>query len=609
MTATATHRHADGHLPDPAGGPAYRAPVQDILLALDVAGLERVLALAAYAHVDRSTLVSALEEFGRFAAEVIAPTDRIGDLDGAHLDPEPRRVTTPAEFHTAYRMYVDGGWGALPFPTRFGGGAFPSAVALALQEMFASANLALSLNPVLTQGAIEALLRWGDADQQERYLPHLLTGRWSGTMNLTEADAGSDLGAIRTTARHDGALGWRVSGTKQFITWGDHDLAENIVHLVLARTPDAPAGTKGLSLFVVPRRILSSSGLPGAENAVRCTHVEEKLGLHGSPTCTMVFDEAYGELVGPRHGGMRAMFTMMNAARLSIGVQGPAVAERAYQQAHAYATGRVQGRVRDGEGSRPARLVDHLDVKRMLLLMRTGTQASRALLFATALFGDLATHGDHPDDRERARQFADLLTPVAKAWSTDLGFASASLGVQVLGGAGYIEETGMPQRLRDARIGPIYEGTNGIQALDLVTRKLGRDGGRWMRELLHEMGGSPPPPRSPTDPLSAAYRIYDRSLGCLASTTEWMLAKLDASPDDAIAGAGAYLELVGVTVGAWLMLRRAAIAAAGSDVDLRARCIEEAEFFAAEVAAGAQGLAQTIVVGAGHLDMAVPPSA
>ena len=479
MTAIDTERPGIGELDHSEQGSAYRAPVGDIVLALDVADLDDVLRLEAFRHVERESMVIALEEFGRLASDAIAPSDRVGDLIGARFDPASGGVQTPEAFHRAYERYVEGGWGALQFPSAFGGGDLPSVVGLAIGEMFASANMALSLNPVLTQGAIEALLQWGTTGQQATYLPKMLTGEWTGTMNLTEPDAGSDLGEIRTRAEPEGTGRWRITGTKSFITWGEHDLADNIIHLVLARTPDAPAGTKGLSLFVVPKRLLSATGVPDEQNALRCLNVEAKLGIHGSPTCVMEFDGAEGELVGPLHGGMRAMFTMMNAARLFIGTQGPAVAERAFQHAQEYAANRLQGRAAGVAPPARSPIIDHPDVRRMLLLMTTGTQAARALLYTAAAHGDRARHAADKDARFRSQQFADLLTPVAKAWSTDMGFGAASLGVQVLGGAGYIEESGMAQRLRDARIAPIYEGTNGIQALDLVTRKLPRDDGRW----------------------------------------------------------------------------------------------------------------------------------
>jgi len=601
MTAIDTGRLTKER-PDGGGeGTTYRAPVSDIVLALDVAGLDDLLDLEAFGHADRESVVFAIEEFGRLASDVIAPSDRVGDLVGAQLDSTTGSVVTPDAFHHVYARYVEGGWGALPFPSRFGGGGLPSVVGLAIQEMFASANLALSLNPVLTQGAIEALLQWGDERQQTTYLPLLLTGEWSGTMNLTEPDAGSDLGEIRTRAEPDGNGAWRVSGIKTFITWGEHDLTDNIIHLVLARTPGAPDGTKGLSLFVVPQRLLASDGALGERNALRCLHVEKKLGIHGSPTCVMEFDGAIGELVGPLHGGMRAMFTMMNAARLSIGTQGPAVAERAFQDARAYAATRLQGRAAGVAPRARSPIIDHPDVRRMLLTMTTTTQASRLLLYTAAAHGDRARHASDEDARYRSQQFVDLLTPVAKAWSTDVGFQAASLGIQVLGGAGYIEESGMAQRLRDARIAPIYEGTNGIQALDLVTRKLPRDEGHWVRELLAEITGSIPGPGSGDDPLAETYSALSGAAASLEATTEWMLDRMASKPQDAVAGATSYLELFGVTMGGWLLARRAQVATWTKHVNA-ARVVAESNFFAVEVTGRSGGLARPILSGARHLD-------
>jgi alkylation response protein AidB-like acyl-CoA dehydrogenase len=583
-----------------SGHDAYRAPVDDVLAALDVAGLDDLLALPDFSHVERDAVALVLAEFGRLAAEVIAPTDRVGDRVGARFDRGTGRVTTPEAFHVAYRHYVDGGWGALPFPEDLGGGGFPSVVALALQELFASANLALSLNPVLTQGAIHALAQWGSPAQQAMYLPRLLTGAWSGTMNLTEPDAGSDLGEIRTLAEPDGDGTWRLTGTKIFITWGEHDLTDNVVHLVLARTPGAAAGTRGLSLFVVPKRLVTTEGVLGEANAVSCVHVERKLGIHGSPTCVMAFDGAVGELVGPLHGGMRAMFTMMNAARLSIGAQGPAVAERAFQHALAYAGERLQGRAAGVAPPARSPIVDHPDVRRMLLVMRTRAQAARSLLFLAATHVDRARHDPDPDRRERSQQLADLLTPVAKAWSTDSGLEAASLGVQVLGGAGYLEEAGMAQRLRDGRVAPIYEGTNGIQALDLVTRKLPRDGGRSVHELLADVWDFVARPVADDDPLAETLEVLASVLGVLEPTTEWVLARLATAPEDAVAGATAYLELLGTTLGGWLLARRARLALDGDGLDA-ARAVAESNFFATEVLARATGLARPVTAGAARV--------
>jgi alkylation response protein AidB-like acyl-CoA dehydrogenase len=585
-------------------GTAYRAPISDIMLALDVAGLDDLLRLGTFRHVDRASVQFALEEFSKIASNEIAPSDRVGDQVGARFDSLTGTVQTPQAFHQAYARYVEGGWGALPFPSKFGGGGLPAVVGLAVQEMFASANMALSLNPGLTQGAIEALLQWGNFDQQSTYLPRLLTGEWTGTMNLTEPDAGSDLGEIRTLAERHGDGRWRITGTKIFITWGEHDLADNIIHLVLARTPGAPAGTKGLSLFVVPKHLITPEGTSGTRNGVHCLRVEEKLGIHGSPTCVMTFEGAVGELVGPLHGGMRAMFTMMNAARLSIGIQGPAVAERAFQSARRYASERLQGRAQGVTAPAHSAIIEHPDVRRMLLTMTTTTQASRLLLYLARAYGDQAHYSPDDNTRDRSQQFADLLTPVAKAWSTDVGFTAASLGIQVLGGAGYIEEFGMAQRLRDARIGPIYEGTNGIQALDLVTRKLPRDGGKWVHELIREVVSSIPRSVSADDPLAETYLVLAETLATLEATTQWMLNRMDSQLEDVIAGATPYLELLGITIGGWLMARRAQVAMSCDHSDI-IRVVNESNFFAVEVMARSAGLVRPILAGASQLDIPI----
>ncbi|HVX22129.1 MAG TPA: acyl-CoA dehydrogenase [Acidimicrobiales bacterium] len=600
-----------------AGGDllAYRAPVADILDALDVTGLDEVLALPAFAHVDRTAVADVVGEFGRFAGDVVAPTDRPGDLDGARLDPATGTVHAPAAFGPAYRQFVAAGWEAVSAPTAHGGGGFPAGVGMALQEMLASANLSLSLNPVLTQSAIELLSTWGTPDQQARFLPRLVVGEWTGTMNLTEPDAGSDLGEVRTRAEQGPDGRWRVTGTKIFITWGDHDLADNVVHLVLARTPGAPPGTKGLSLFLVPKVLVGPDGALGARNAVRCVGLEHKLGIHGSPTCVMSYDGADAELVGEQHGGITAMFVMMNAARLAIGMEGPAVAERAFQHAYRYAAGRLQGRAPGVSPPARSPIVDHPDVRRLLLSMRTTTLAGRMLVYLATHHRDLARHHPDPAARAAAQGLVDLLTPVAKAWPTDAGIAAASAGLQVLGGAGYIEEAGMAQRLRDSRITAVYEGTNGIQAIDLVTRKLPGGGGRTVRDLIGAVARTAAEPPPANGSLDATHDCLAEAAAVLDDVTGRLPAR---SPRDVLAGASAYLELFGLTVAGWLMLRRARQAAAGAgwaataDAGRQADAVAggvdpvvaalESEFFATEHTARAVGLARPVLAGARRLD-------
>jgi alkylation response protein AidB-like acyl-CoA dehydrogenase len=458
--------------------------------------------------------------------------------------------------------------------------------------------VSLSLNPALTHSAIELLLHWGTESQQSRFLPRLVTGEWSATMDLTEPEAGSDLAEIRTEAESDGDR-WRVTGTKVFISWGEHDLTSNIIHMVLARTPGGPPGTRGLSLFVVPRELGAEAGR-STRNAIRCTRVESKLGLHASPTCVLEFDRAEAELVGPLHGGMRAMFTMMNAARLSIGLQGPSIGERAYQQAVDYARNRYQGTTPSapptpGQRTR-ALIVQHPDVRRMLSTMRVLTQASRLLIYTTTGYRDLAQLAREEQTAASAQEYVDLLTPVAKSWSTDVGFTVCSLGVQIFGGAGYVEETGMAQYLRDARIASIYEGTNGIQAIDLVTRKLPRRGGAKVRELINAIDATLASQRGSDIPLES-FAILGEVVGALKIATDWILERNESAPSDALAGASAYLELLALAVAGWLMIRRATL----SRVD-GSGAAEECEFFATEVLTRGPGLLRSITAGASRLD-------
>jgi alkylation response protein AidB-like acyl-CoA dehydrogenase len=578
----------------------YSAPLADILLALEVAGLDDVLALPAYADIDRNSVELALAEFGRFASQVIAPTNQVGDREGSTLDPATGIVSTPSSFRSVYRQYVASGWGGVQFPGVYGGGGLPALVGFAIQEMMASANVALSLNPVLTQSAIELLLEWGSDAQRALYLPKLISGEWCGTMNLTEPDAGSDLGEVRTQATLDAQGQWRISGTKVFITWGEHDLADNIIHLVLARTPDSPPGTKGLSLFLVPKVVTHGDGSLGRRNSLRCLRLEDKLGIHASPTCTMDFDEAMGELIGAERGGMSAMFTMMNAARLSIGLQGPSVAERAGQLAYRYAKERKQGRATGVMPPQRSVLSDHPDVRRMLLSMRTSALAGRLLLYRATGYRDMARSTEDPARRAMSQAYVDLLTPVAKAWSSDIGFSAASTGVQILGGAGYIEDSSMVQYLRDSRIAPIYEGTNGIQAIDLVMRKLPRENGRWVRALLEDIVAKINRRPLGRSDLRESYAALSDAFAILEHTTDVLLSWIESSPTDALAGATSYLELMGLTLGGMLTIERAERAsAAGSD--LAARAAVESEFFASEHVTRATGLRRPILAGADRL--------
>lgn len=534
----------------------YHVPVDRIMQAMNVAGLGEVLRLPPFRGLDLDAVRDVLHGFARLAEEVIAPTDREGDQLGAVLDPETGRVTVPASFHTAHAEFAKGGWTSLAAPSSLGGGGFPGVVATATQEMFGSANLALSLNPVLTQSAIELLERWGDERQQGLYLRRLLDGVWTGTMNLTEPDAGSDVGAVRATAEPTGDGRWAISGTKIYITWGEHDLTDNIIHLVLARVPGGAPGTKGISLFLVPKVLVDDDGTLLERNRVRCLSLEHKLGINASPTCVLEFDQAIGELVGPLHGGMAAMFTMMNPARLAIGLEGTAVSERAFQQAMAYAQSRCQGRAPGWTEEGPSPIIEHPDVRRMLVSIAASVDACRLLTFVTAIAADTAKH--HPDAqvRDQAQRRVDLLTPLAKSFPTDQGVRNASLAVQVFGGMGFVEETGIAQRYRDVRITPIYEGTNGIQAIDLVGRKVSRDRGQSMAELCDEIEATVVQATGVAGLVDVAASLH-RALGVLREATDWVIAQGGAASADVLAGATAYQELAGAVVAGHLLILQA----------------------------------------------------
>jgi alkylation response protein AidB-like acyl-CoA dehydrogenase len=572
----------------------YRAPVERMLLALETAGLGDVLALPEFKAIDTSSVADVLEAFGRLAGDVIAPTNRVGDTEGAHLDADGR-VVVPAPLAAAYAEFVRGGWIALAAPEHLGGGGFPKVVATALSEMFCSANMALSLNPVLTQSAVEALTEWGTERQRELYLRPIIDGSWTGTMNLTEPDAGSDVGALRSTATPLPDGRYAISGTKIFITWGDHELASNIVHLVLARLPGAPAGTKGISLFIVPKYLVGEDGTLGERNGVHVLSLEHKLGIHASPTCVLEFDGAIGELIGPEHNGMAAMFSMMNPARLAIGVQGVALGERAFQQAIAYAQERRQGRAPGATEPGPSPIVEHPDVQRMLARIAVGVDAARLLTFATAVAADVARH--HPDEtaREAAQRRVDLLTPLAKAWPTDLGNELTSLALQVHGGMGYVEETGAAQLYRDARIAAIYEGTNGIQAIDLVGRKLGGDRGAAMHALLAEIATTLDAASDPR--LATAVVSLRGAHGALTAATDWIVSRPAAERADVLAAATAYLELAAVVTAGHLLLRQTLAVLGRGEPAAADREVARMALFAATYVERARSLAP-ITIGA-----------
>lgn len=523
----------------------YRAPVDELRFTLEeVAAVEGLKATGAFPDFSADLTAAILEEAAKLAENVLAPLNRVGDAEHCKLEGEV--VTTPTGFKDAYAQFVEGGWQGLQFPAELGGMGLPRALGVAILEMVQGANLAFGLGPMLTYGGIEALIAHGTDEQREMYLGKLLTGEWSATMNLTEPQAGSDVGALRTKAEPNGDGSWAVFGQKIFITWGEHDCAENIIHLVLARTPGSPDGTKGISLFLVPK-ILPD----GSRNDLRAIGLEHKLGIHGSPTCTMEYTGAKGWLIGEENAGMRCMFTMMNSARLNVGVQGVGIAERAYQQALAYAQERKQGRAIDAEGPAPHAIIHHPDIKRTLATMRAKIAAARAICISCAVAADMAHHAEDADEKAVARRREELLTPIAKAWSTDVGVEVASLGVQVHGGMGYIEETGAAQHLRDARITPIYEGTNAIQAIDLVGRKLNMDGGAAFHELFADIEQTIEACKTSGHPdLPPLGERLEDSLDALREAVEWLET---ADMKDRLAGATPFQTLAGETVGGWLL--------------------------------------------------------
>ena len=523
----------------------FTAPTAEQVLAIKVnAGIDEIAAHERFAAASPDMVEAIVEGIGAFASGEWAPLNRVGDVEGAVL--ANGTVTLPAGFAEAYRGYVEQGWNAISGDAEFGGQGLPFTLSANVIENLGAANMAFGLLPMLTVGAIEALTHHGSPAQKALYLEKLISGEWSGTMNLTEPQAGSDVGALRTTAtpitegEHAGR--YRIKGTKIYITWGEHDLAGNIVHLVLARTPGAPEGTRGISLFIVPKFHVAADGTLGGRNDVRCVSIEHKLGINASPTCVMSFgdnEECIGELVGAENAGLKAMFTMMNSARINVGNQGVQIAERALQQAQYYARERVQSARAGSPDKAPVAIVEHPDVRRMLLRMRALTEGARALLYYTAGQVDRGTLG-----LPGAQARADCLVPMIKAWGTDIGCEVASIGVQIHGGMGFVEETGAAQHYRDARITPIYEGTNGIQAADLVTRKLGYEGGDVLIALLADVAAGAG---------DAAPALKALAEDCIA-VARWMIS--DASLDDKLAGSVAFCTMCSVAVAGWQLLRQ-----------------------------------------------------
>ncbi|GAB4166370.1 MAG: acyl-CoA dehydrogenase [Rhodocyclaceae bacterium] len=582
----------------------YNAPIRDIRFAMEeLAGLAAVAALPGNEEASPELVSAILEEAGRFATEVLSPLNAVGDREGCTFS--AGEVLTPPGFRDAYRRFVEAGWNALDCDPEYGGQGLPRLVSAAVRELWKASNMSFSLCPLLTAGAIEALMLRGSQDQKRTYLPKMVSGEWTGTMNLTEPQAGSDLAAVRARAVPQADGSYRIFGQKIFITYGEHDMASNIVHLVLARLPDAPEGVKGISLFVVPKFVVGPDGSLGARNDVQCVSIEHKLGIHASPTCVMAYGEkdgAIGTLVGEPNRGLEYMFIMMNAARFAVGLEGVALSERAYQQALAYARERVQGRDL-ATGRNGVTIIHHPDVRRMLMTMKANTEAMRALAYVVAAAQDAAWK--HPEEAERRRNqaFVDLMIPVVKGWCTETGIEMASLGIQVHGGVGFIEETGAAQHLRDARITTIYEGTTGIQALDLAGRKIAREGGASARALIAVMARLDAElAKRPGEDFAAIRSALAAGVKALGAAVDHVVARFAADTARVAAGAVPLLELFGVVTGGWQMARAALVAAkhleeGAADADFYRAKIVTARFFAQNVLAQAEGLAHSAIHG------------
>jgi alkylation response protein AidB-like acyl-CoA dehydrogenase len=581
----------------------YAAPLKDMKFVLKhVVGLDQVNTLPGWDEVAEDVVDAILDEAAKFAGEVLSPLNATGDKVGARF--KDGEVTTPPGFKEAYRQFVEGGWGNIIAPTDYGGQGLPHLLSTPVEEMWGSANIAFKLCPMLTLGAVEALHRNASGELKQRFLPNMVTGKWTGTMNLTEPQAGSDLSLVRTKAVPQADGTYRLTGEKIFITYGEQDYTENIVHTVLARIEGAPEGVKGISLFVVPKFLVNPDGTLGARNGVKCVSIEHKMGIHASPTAVMAYEGAVGHLVGEANRGLEYMFVMMNAARLGVGLEGVSLAERAYQRARDWAVERLQGRpVGVAGAAKTAPIIQHPDVKRMLLTMKASAEAARALAYQVSALLDRAHNHRDEAERRRCQATVDLLIPVVKGWSTETAFEVASLGVQVHGGMGYIEETGAAQHLRDARISTIYEGTTGIQANDLVGRKVGREGGATMKTLIQEMRQVLPALAGSGDAeLRAIGSRQAKAIDALERATDWIVTVFPDDPGAVAAGSVYYLKLTGFAVGGWMMAR-AAIAATkqlgageGDAAFLRGKRLT-ARFYADHMLPQVDALAESLISG------------
>lgn len=571
----------------------YKAPVEEMAFALSsMARVDRLLG-DSFPDFDLDLVEPILDEAGKLAADVIAPLNQTGDEQGSQLT--GNGVVAPHGFRDAYQQFVEGGWMGLAAPVEWGGQGLPKTLAIAVLELIHGANMSFGLCPMLSLGAIEALVEHGAETEQKKYLPKLVTGEWTGTMNLTEPQAGSDVGALKTKAVPNGDGSYAISGQKIFITWGDHDMADNIIHLVLARLPDAPEGSRGISLFVVPKVLVSDDGSLGERNGVQCIGLEKKIGIHASPTCVMEYDGATGWLVGEENKGLACMFTMMNSARLNVGLEGVGVGEAAWQTAYEYAQERKQGKADGVDGAAP--ILHHADIRRTLTTMRAHVMAARAICYACGVAADLVHSSDDAETKAAAKMREELLTPIAKAWSTDMGVDVASLGVQIHGGMGFMNETLAAQLYRDARIAPIYEGTNGIQAIDLVGRKLSMSDGKAMADMIEEVRDTARSARETNDPQLV--QIADRLMAAadaLEETTGWMKEAMKTDKEKGLAGATAYLKLAGDVIGGHF-LTKGVLAARADSSALRGRMTALAGFFAETSLAEAPGRVSGIVRG------------
>ncbi|MCU1497397.1 MAG: acyl-CoA dehydrogenase [Acidimicrobiales bacterium] len=588
---------------------AFTPPLKDIKFLLDhVTPIAELTKLEAFGAIDPESVAGIIEEFGRLMVEVWTPLNSVGDAEGSHVEGDTVRTATG--FDKAYQAYAGAGWGAVPFDEAYGGGGFPWMVGIVLQEIMNSANMALAMLPLLTQGAIDAILHHGSEEQKEMYLLKMVSGEWTGTMNLTEPDAGSDVGALRTKAVKQDDGSYRISGQKIFITFGEHSLTENIVHLVLARTPDAPAGTKGISCFIVPKFLVNDDGTLGERNDVHIVSVEHKMGIKASPTCVLAYgdnsDGAVGYLIGEENAGMRYMFTMMNNARLSVGVEGLGLAERSYQHALAYTKERKQGFAPGAARGEKSSIIEHPDVRRQLLTMKAYTESMRVLSYKVAEQIDVARHGGDEHVRQAAQEMADLLIPLAKSYCTDVAETVTSIGISLHGGMGFIEETGAAQFYRDAKITQIYEGTNGIQAMDLVGRKLPMRAGGVHQDQISRMKATVEELAGASEDLAVIHHELVAAVESLEEAANWILSEGLTDPVQALSAATPFQRLYATTVAGWLMAVQALAAkrlvdAGAPDADVAAVKVVTARFFAEHLLPQVHGLVAPVKAGKADL--------